>query len=87
MAKCILLSLYSVVFLLWLQLQEVAEHFELKWERQRYAMCGFKMAVIRAIRAIRAITHSPDDGGSKDLCNVGKLLLDYTALQPRRQPS
>jgi hypothetical protein len=29
----------------------------------------------------------PDDGGSKDLWNAGKLLLDYTALQPRRQPS
>jgi hypothetical protein len=28
-----------------------------------------------------------DDGGSKDLWNVGKLLPDYTALQPRRQPS
>jgi hypothetical protein len=30
---------------------------------------------------------SPDDGGSKDLWNSGKLLPDYTALQPRRQPS
>jgi hypothetical protein len=29
----------------------------------------------------------PDDGGSKDLWNDGKLLPDYTALQPRRQPS
>jgi hypothetical protein len=29
----------------------------------------------------------PDDGGSKDLWNVGKLLPDYTALQSRRQPS
>jgi hypothetical protein len=29
----------------------------------------------------------PDDGGSKDLRNDGKLLPDYTALQPRRQPS
>jgi hypothetical protein len=29
----------------------------------------------------------PDDGGSKDLWNVGKLLPDYTALKPRRQPS
>jgi hypothetical protein len=29
----------------------------------------------------------PDDGGSKDLWNVGKLLLDYTVLEPRRQPS
>jgi hypothetical protein len=35
-----------------------------------------------AVRAIR-----PDDGGSKHLWNVGKLLPDYTALQPRRQPS
>jgi hypothetical protein len=32
-------------------------------------------------------TQSSDDGGSKDLQNVGKLLPDYTALQPRRQPS
>jgi hypothetical protein len=32
-------------------------------------------------------THRPDDGGSKDLWNVGKFLPDYTALQPRRQPS
>jgi hypothetical protein len=31
--------------------------------------------------------HRPDDGGSKDLRNVGKLLTDYTAIQPRRQPS
>jgi hypothetical protein len=28
-----------------------------------------------------------DDGGSKDLWNVGKLLPDYTKQQPRRQPS
>jgi hypothetical protein len=28
-----------------------------------------------------------DDGGSKDLWNVGKLLPDYTVLQPRRQQS
>jgi hypothetical protein len=31
--------------------------------------------------------HSPGDGGSTDLWNVGKLLPDCTALQPRRQPS
>jgi hypothetical protein len=31
------------------------------------------------------LTHRPDDGGSKDLWNVGKLLPDYTVLQPRRQ--
>jgi hypothetical protein len=28
----------------------------------------------------------PDDGGSKDLWNVGKLLPDYTELQPIRRP-
>jgi hypothetical protein len=28
----------------------------------------------------------PDDGGSTDLWNVGKLTAVYTALQPRRQP-
>jgi hypothetical protein len=32
------------------------------------------------------LTHLPDDGGSKDLWNAGKLLPHYTALQPRRQP-
>jgi hypothetical protein len=31
--------------------------------------------------------HRPDDGGSKDLWNAGKLLPDYTVLQPRRQQS
>jgi hypothetical protein len=31
------------------------------------------------------ITHRPDDTGSKQLPNVGKP--DYTAQQPRRQPS
>jgi hypothetical protein len=31
--------------------------------------------------------NTDDDGGSKDLWNAGKLLPDYTALQPRRQPS
>jgi hypothetical protein len=32
------------------------------------------------------LPHRPDDGSSKHLLNVGKL-PDYTALQPRRQPS
>jgi hypothetical protein len=31
--------------------------------------------------------HCPDDGGSKHLWNVSKLLSDYVVLQPRRQPS
>jgi hypothetical protein len=33
------------------------------------------------------IPHLPHDGGSKDLWDIGKLLPDYMALQPRRQPS
>jgi hypothetical protein len=33
----------------------------------------------------RAMTHRPDDGAST--WNVGKLLPDYTAQRPRRQPS
>jgi hypothetical protein len=32
-------------------------------------------------------SHRPDVGGSKHLWNVGKLLPDYMAQQPRRQPS
>jgi hypothetical protein len=34
-----------------------------------------------------AMTHRPDDAGSTDFRNVGKLIPVYTALQPRRQPS
>jgi hypothetical protein len=33
------------------------------------------------------LPHLPRDGGNKDLWDVGKLLPDYMALQPRRQPS
>jgi hypothetical protein len=29
----------------------------------------------------------PDDGGSKDLWNVGQFLRDYMAQRPRRRPS
>jgi hypothetical protein len=36
---------------------------------------------------VARLTHRPDDGGSKDFWNVGKLLPDYTVLQPRRQQS
>jgi hypothetical protein len=32
-------------------------------------------------------THRPNDGGSKHLWNVGKLLLDYTEQEPRRLSS
>jgi hypothetical protein len=34
-----------------------------------------------------AFLYNSDDGGSKDLWNLGKLLSEYRALQPRRQPS
>jgi hypothetical protein len=43
-----------------------------------------KMAVFWVVALMN---DRPDNGGSKDLWNVGKLLPDYTALQPRRQQS
>jgi hypothetical protein len=58
-------------------LQALARTFELRfWV---VAPCS----LIELYRRFRG----PDDGGSKDLWNVGKLLPDYRALQPRRQPS
>jgi hypothetical protein len=45
---------------------------------------SMKMAVFWVVAPC---SHRPDVGSCKDLCNVGKLLPDYTALQPRRQPS
>jgi hypothetical protein len=33
------------------------------------------------------MSDGPDDGGSKDLWNIGSLQPDYTALQPRRRSS
>jgi hypothetical protein len=38
-------------------------------------------------RLDKVLPHRTDDESSKNLSNVGKLLPDYTALQPRRQPS
>jgi hypothetical protein len=43
--------------------------------------------VYQRFRGPCCLHHQPDDGGSKYLWNVGKLLVDCTALQPRRQPS
>jgi hypothetical protein len=56
---------------------------------------GTKMAVFWVVApcSLVEIYHSfrgddrLDDGGSKDLWNVGKFLPDYTVLQSRRQPS
>jgi hypothetical protein len=28
------------------------------------------------------VSETPYDGGSMDLCNIGKLILEYTVLQP-----
>jgi hypothetical protein len=47
-----------------------------------------KMAAFWVVPIFRAhLTYRPDDGGSTDLRNVGKVIPVYTALQPRRQPS
>jgi hypothetical protein len=57
------------------------------------ALCSLA-EVHRHLRGARCLhyqvdecSHCPDDGGSKHLSNVGKLLLGYMLLQPRRQPS
>jgi hypothetical protein len=51
------------------------------------ALCGL-LEVYRLFRAAYCLTMGrPDDGGSKYLWNVGKLLPDYTTQHPRRQPS
>jgi hypothetical protein len=41
-----------------------------------------KMAVFWVVASCSLVEvyHRPDDGGSKDLWNIGKLLPDYTAL-------
>jgi hypothetical protein len=43
--------------------------------------------VYRRFRDSCCFHYQGDDGGSKHLWNVGKLLPDYTAQQPGRQPS
>jgi hypothetical protein len=50
---------------------------------QALTAANMKMAVFWVV----APRSRSDDGGSKDLWNVGKFLPDYTAQQPRRQPS
>jgi hypothetical protein len=47
---------------------------------------SMKIAVFWVV-APCSLGNRPDDGGSKDLGNVGKLPPDYTVLQPRRQQS
>jgi hypothetical protein len=32
---------------------------------------------------VKRCKNRPDDGGSKHLCNIGKLILGYTAQHPR----
>jgi hypothetical protein len=46
------------------------------------ALCSLE-EVYQRLGGTWCLHHRPDDGGSKDLWNVGKLLPGYTALQPR----
>jgi hypothetical protein len=52
------------------------------------ALCSLE-EVYQRFRGPCCLHHQggPDDGGSKNLRNVGKLLPDYMVLQPKRQPS
>jgi hypothetical protein len=45
------------------------------------------IAVYRRFTDAYCLHHQSDDCGSKHLWNVGKLLSDYTAQQPSRQPT
>jgi hypothetical protein len=48
---------------------------------------GFEALTAASMKVLAASTHRPDDGGYKYLWNVCELLPDYTAIQPKRQPS
>jgi hypothetical protein len=50
------------------------------------APCSLAQVYRRFIGAC-CLHHRPDVGGSKNVRNVGELPPDYTAQQPRRQPS
>jgi hypothetical protein len=52
------------------------------WSDQGFIMLD-RFAYLKPIPRAR-LTHRPDDGGSKDLWNIGKLLSDYMAQYPRR---
>jgi hypothetical protein len=39
---------------------------------------------VLAASVIRAMPHRPYDGGSKNLCNVGKFLPDHMVQQPKK---
>jgi hypothetical protein len=43
--------------------------------------------VLEVLAASIVRTRGPDDGGNKNLWNVGKLVPDYKARQPSRRPS
>jgi hypothetical protein len=62
------------------------------WNSWYETLTFFKIAVFWVVAPcslveVSSMSHRPDDGGSKDPWNVGKLLPDYTVLQPRRQQS
>jgi hypothetical protein len=70
----------NITLFLWLKnLFQICVGFEV------LTVVGTKMVVFWVVAPCSLVR--PDDGGSKDIRNVGKLLPDHTALQPRRQPS
>jgi hypothetical protein len=48
---------------------------------------SMKITLFRIVAPCSRQGDRPDDGGSKHLWNVGKLIPDYTAQQPTRQSS
>jgi hypothetical protein len=52
-----------------------------------WVVVPYSLVVYRCFRGACCLHYQcDDDGGSKRLWNVGKLLPDYTVQQPRRQP-
>jgi hypothetical protein len=60
--------------------------YKYAFQIQKKTVSHMKMAVFWVVApcSLVEVYRFHHDGGSKDLWNVGKLLPDYTALQPRR---
>jgi hypothetical protein len=61
--------------------------FSLRWQSCRLLRCVVWCKFTDVWDVLAAVSCLLDDGGSKDLWNVGNLLLDYMTQPHRRQPS
>jgi hypothetical protein len=68
---------------------EIRTDYDLKRQKCSERLVKSKIAFFWVVAPCSLVEfyQRPDDGGSKDLWNAGKLLPDYKTLQPIRQPS